>query len=485
MKAALLSFLLLSVITVYTPERASATDANRAVISGTLPEKQGKVYLLQDPLDIVDSGDIPVDSAVIDTSGFFSMKAKCSADSKYSLRTGERGILSDIFCKGGDSLVIQQKEVESQPNIVFDKGGATKLYIDFFMVNSFELTYFTKMQEKKWLECYAMLDKRTQSQASFLMMNTFLVSAYPALSRELEDAVRYGAISNKLDVLSYCYYDDNDSVLIQDKRATDFIDQLQFEPYKHELTNGYSGLIVSYLAFPFKRWKLAVMAANKLDKYDRLSLRFEFCKSHFTGWARDCGMFYAMFKLFLLENDSITFAVAKKQLQDFTRFATDKRFLRLATRLYTTKLAISAGQTAPDFTLQDINSRSVSLSDYRGKTVYLEFTGTWCGPCREEMPAMKELQKKCKDNPNIQFLAVWLEGKGDMASWAKFVRGTELGGDHLYSQNQFAGKVPQLYKVFGVPTFMIIDKSGKVVSSIAKRPSEEGIYEELTRIAGE
>lgn len=485
MKATLLLSLLLSAISFSTPQQAFATDANRAVISGTLPEKQGKVYLLQDPLNIVGSDDIPVDSAVIDTSGFFSMKATCSANSKYALRTAERHVLSGIFCKGGDGLVIEQKEVESEPNIVFDKGGATKLYLDFYMVNSFDVTYFTKMQERKWLECFAILDKQTQSQASFLMMNTFLVSAYPALSRELEDAIRYGGISNKLDVLSHCYYDDNDSVLILDNRATDFINNIQFEPYKHEITDAYSGLIGRFLTFPFKRWKLEVMAAKKLDKYDRLSLRFEFCKSRFTGWARDYGMFYAMYMLFLYENDSIAFAVAEKQLQDFTRFATDKRFLRLATRLYSTKLAISGGQTAPDFTLPDINSQSVSLSDYRGKTVYLEFTGTWCGPCREEIPAMKELQKKCKDNPNVQFLAVWVEGTIDKAAWAKFVRETELGGVHLYSQNQFAGKVAQLYKIFGVPTFMIIDKSGKIVSSLAKRPSEEGIYEELTRIAAE
>ncbi len=113
----------------------------------------------------------------------------------------------------------------------------------------------------------------------------------------------------------------------------------------------------------------------------------------------------------------------------------------------------------------------------------MEFTGTWCGPCRKEIPYIKELQKKCRNNPNIQFLTVWVEGATpDM--WVKYVQSTGLDGSHVYSKGNFAGVVPKLYKLSSVPVFMIIDKNGNVAMPSAMHPSQDGVYEELMGVAG-
>src|SRR5215472_9797686 len=53
-----------------------------------------------------------------------------------------------------------------------------------------------------------------------------------------------------------------------------------------------------------------------------------------------------------------------------------------------------AGKTAPDFTLQTLDGKNVSLSSFRGKGVLLNFWATWCGPCKIEMPWFVELQKE-------------------------------------------------------------------------------------------
>jgi peroxiredoxin len=55
---------------------------------------------------------------------------------------------------------------------------------------------------------------------------------------------------------------------------------------------------------------------------------------------------------------------------------------------------VEALQTAPDFTLRDLNGDSVSLENYRGNVVLLDFWATWCAPCRLSIPELVEIQKK-------------------------------------------------------------------------------------------
>jgi cytochrome c biogenesis protein CcmG/thiol:disulfide interchange protein DsbE len=59
--------------------------------------------------------------------------------------------------------------------------------------------------------------------------------------------------------------------------------------------------------------------------------------------------------------------------------------------------ALQVGDTAPDFSLPDINGKTVKLSDFAGKVVILDFFATWCPPCREEIPDFIKLQSEYKD----------------------------------------------------------------------------------------
>ena len=56
-----------------------------------------------------------------------------------------------------------------------------------------------------------------------------------------------------------------------------------------------------------------------------------------------------------------------------------------------------AADAAPDFTLRDINGKTVTLSDYKGKVVVMSFWATWCGPCKEEMPHLQQLLNEKKE----------------------------------------------------------------------------------------
>jgi peroxiredoxin len=128
---------------------------------------------------------------------------------------------------------------------------------------------------------------------------------------------------------------------------------------------------------------------------------------------------------------------------------------------------------APDFTLSDVNGKKVSLSDFRGKIVYLDFWATWCGPCVGEIAASKKLNKKFEGNPNIAFINISFDHEADR--WQKMVEAKKMLGTQLISEKGQESDVMKNYEVVSIPRFIIIDKNGIIVDYDAKRPSEHGL----------
>ncbi len=313
-----LTFLLI-LISICTPKAAIATQPSHTIIRGTVPEKNTKIYLLQNPVNFIDSEEKAFDSAKVDARGQFIFRTKCSPASVYTMRIGARHLFIKLYCKIGDTIIIRQDSVGRFPDIVHDKGGATKFYYFFDTKFRIQQDFYSIAQEGKWQECFKILDDRTQAQASYLMMNTYLLTDYPALKHELDDVILFEASSDKLNLLMYLYYDDNDSVLIQDKHCLDFLNTLQFDNINHELSSVYTGFISRYLQFAFKLWWKELSRTKQLDRSERLSLRFEFCKSHLTGRSRDYGMFYCTAVMFNFFSDSTALEVVEKQLNDYKK----------------------------------------------------------------------------------------------------------------------------------------------------------------------
>lgn len=123
--------------------------------------------------------------------------------------------------------------------------------------------------------------------------------------------------------------------------------------------------------------------------------------------------------------------------------------------------ALTGASVAPDFTLQTLDGKSMTLSDLRGKAVLLNFWATWCGPCKIEMPWFVELQQKYASQ-GLQIVGVAMDDASTQ-DIAKFVKqmgvnypilvGKESVGD-LY------GGVPAL------PESFFIGRNGKIVGKI-------------------
>ncbi len=115
-------------------------------------------------------------------------------------------------------------------------------------------------------------------------------------------------------------------------------------------------------------------------------------------------------------------------------------------------------EAAPAMTLKDIDGREVSLSDYEGQVVLLNFWATWCGPCKIEMPWFVEFQRKYKDQ-GFTVLAVSLDEELDGVK--PFAEEYKLNFPVLLGSDEVADKFGG---IVALPTTMIIDKQGRIVN---------------------
>ena len=115
---------------------------------------------------------------------------------------------------------------------------------------------------------------------------------------------------------------------------------------------------------------------------------------------------------------------------------------------------------APDFTLLDPDGRKVSLKDFRGKVVFLNFWASWCESCREEMPAMDRLYREFKGK-GLEIVAVNVKDKRPAA--LAFVKELKLSYPILMDPE---GEVGLLYGAFGLPLTYLIDRKGTLLARL-------------------
>lgn len=113
------------------------------------------------------------------------------------------------------------------------------------------------------------------------------------------------------------------------------------------------------------------------------------------------------------------------------------------------------GSNAPDFTVQD-SDHKVTLSQFRGQVVVLNFWATWCPPCVEETPSLVRMQARLKDK-GVVVLAVSIDD--DDAAYHRFLK--EYGVNMVTVRDE-ARKAATLYGTFGWPETFVIDRQGVV-----------------------
>lgn len=158
----------------------------------------------------------------------------------------------------------------------------------------------------------------------------------------------------------------------------------------------------------------------------------------------------------------LALAAASIMAVSTTACANDNAKKAPATQTEATAQAAQAAEaeyvTAPDFTFPDVNGKMVSLSDFRGKWVIIDFWGSWCPWCIKGFPALKEAYAKYEGKVEVIGVAC-LDPKD---AWENALKKYDLPWVNLYNGAEKGGPVLQEYGIEGFPTKVIVDPEGKV-----------------------
>jgi peroxiredoxin len=138
------------------------------------------------------------------------------------------------------------------------------------------------------------------------------------------------------------------------------------------------------------------------------------------------------------------------------RIVSISQYLAVAAWLLAGSATLAADSPAPDFSLPDKAGSSVSLDDFDGQVVLLNFWASWCGPCREEMPLLVELHQRYEA---LGFTMLGINVEEDSAAADAFLRSVPVSFPILYDREN---SVSKLYDVIAMPSTVLIGRDGRV-----------------------
>lgn len=132
--------------------------------------------------------------------------------------------------------------------------------------------------------------------------------------------------------------------------------------------------------------------------------------------------------------------------------------------------------------LKDQNGKSFSLTEMKGKVVYIDFWASWCGPCRQMMPYSKQLHDNLTDKQKKQIAFLYISIDASEDAWKKAVTDLGMEGTQVISPGNWSSKVCSYFQINSIPRYMIMDKKGNIVDFNAKRPADPALMDDLTKL---
>jgi thiol-disulfide isomerase/thioredoxin len=401
----------------------------------------------------------------------------------------------DIFLELGDSIYIEQSSWNEKPHMIISGKGAEKLN---YLIKDYEIfpkdkSFYDKIRSDSFLT--EMDFKRYIDSIHFMRMdninsNTSIPTDFKLHLIYIINAERAIFLLEHLERRNY-YMNGEFNYFFPNRAYLAFLDSINFDNLfckttaAKKLANSY---LMNKAQNAFKdedeeKW----WNENLLWKWNYISNQ---TKSEWTDLLALSTISEYSFGLML--DDFFDNLLRFEEKMDSLFYS------EVNSQLFESNISpysnLAPGREAPNFELPDSSGVLHQLSDYKGKIVYLDFWGTWCYPCIQEIPDALLLQEKYKEKP-VVFIYIALEyDSTDIANWKKFIAGQDerfgkllnnkpFPGVHLVAEKQFRNESIGDYKINFAPTQVLIDHQGNIVNARAKRSKE--ISEDIDKLLKE
>ncbi|MDX2245214.1 MAG: TlpA disulfide reductase family protein [Bacteroidia bacterium] len=454
---------------------SAAFAQGTVTVSGKIENPAGKtVSVYYYPNLLVDR---PVSTkATLDEEGKFQMSFQLASPVAANFSHGREQ--TAMFIHPGDNISLSLNPEKFDETITYkgdgpgvDASNCLAKYFLKFEDEGLEDEAQNLIKEGLELEYAAWINRTYNSQVSFLSDFAKSHKLSEAFMNYAADRSLYVRANRLMQFPSYhAYLAKKDlSEVTLSKNYYDFLGEIR-------VMNDRAASIPEYISFVqnYISWKMAAQYANvekEPKPEEKFSQEYQFVTSILQGESRllvQASMLKDILEYgnpLIVEGMYAAF-VASDQKGDYSK---------ILKPIYDQAMLLAPGQPAPEFSLLDINGARVSLNDFRGKVVYLDFWASWCGPCRREMPASKRLSSLYRGK-DVVFVYISIDD--DEAAWRNAVKEDDIQGVLLFSQGGNS-EVPTQYGVKAIPKYFMINRDGTIAHSNPSRPSGKDIEAQL------
>lgn len=431
--------------------------------------KTNDYVLLYGKIDNADGGKIMVRGESfekeinLNPDGTFSDTLLIKYNGSYSI--GNKNNFGEIYLTKGNDLKITTSNDEFYNTITFTgKGAAENTYIKEKSKLTQELAgktpEFYSLNEKAFL---TKVEKIKKAQLALLEKTTFDATGFK--KNELKN-IDYAAI---LSYLNYPTYHQHFAQNPDFKPSADFP---EFDE-KTNLDNDTDFLFSNaYKQIVSSKFYEKTEVNKKSDNEQFADLALPYIKKLKSQNIKNALVKNLSYEISPSNENS------EKLYNELIAHSTDDKFKENLTSKYNKIKNLVKGKSSPLFDYENYNGGKTSLNSLKDKYVYIDVWATWCGPCKHEIPFLKEIETLYKGK-NIHFVSISIDREKDHEKWRTMVSDMKLGGIQLFADKDWKSQFVTDYAIDGIPRFILLDPQGNIISADAPRPSDKALLIQL------